>query len=424
MSSTYIDKAIDKSIDDSKQIPELKKRIQVFSLENFFSKEDYVKISSDVTKYKYLTNPEAPPEGEEPSIITFDKIQENDLFYKKMWKYFGSDQMKIKVLKKFGYTKNINMILKCTRQTIAFHTEYSHQIDNQHSDQKFTLSTFTLQIYLPIDNSLKDYGTSFVGDNSKIICTTNFLPNTGYIMESNNNAWHKPTLGVERKSLIVRYIIEIDYAKVGRVFNFNKNSKTCYIVWNKKMDVHIKVTDWMAHMTLINMIEQGFENIVATMNPFKNKLDQLKKLKDQGFTKAVIFFGGYVWKTNEMIKYAEALNMKEIIAGIPHDNTYFARQCFILNLNRLDEIQESDSKDKFFARYINDSIDISSIVAPNRKYYHPDSDSSATLEYLQTDIRAERLNKKCPGLLKQIKYFDQYKRNYSTLEPLTYSISP
>ena len=126
-----------------------------------------------------------------------------------------------------------------------------------------------------------------------------------------------------------------------------------------------------------------------------------------------------------MIKYAEALNMKEIIAGIPLDNnTYFARQCFILNLNRLDEIQESDSKDKFFARYLNDSIDISSIVAPNRKYYHPDSDSSATLEYLQIDIRAKRLNKKFPELLKQIKYFDQYKRNYSTLEPLTYSISP
>mgnify|MGYP001188115163 CR=1 FL=1 len=168
----------------------------------------------------------------------------------------NSDKTKLNVLRKFGYfirEDQEDTILRCLHQTVSFHTEYPHQVDGEHTDQKYTLQTFTIQVYLPTDDSIKDYGTQFVNHDRETVYHRSFLPNTGYMMASNNNSWHKPTMGVERKSLLVRYHLEIDYNKHQRLFNYNKDNDTCYVVWNKYMDVHPKITDWMATMTFINL---------------------------------------------------------------------------------------------------------------------------------------------------------------------------
>ena len=45
------------------------------------------------------------------------------------------------------------------------------------------------------------------------------------------------------------------------------------------MHVLPKQTDWMATMTILNMIDQKFENIAVTTQPFKGDLKFLKGLK-------------------------------------------------------------------------------------------------------------------------------------------------
>ena len=417
---------LDKIFDNIKQIPELEGKIKAFSLDNVFSQEHYDKLSNDTIKYKEYTKKDAPPEGEEPSVITFEEIEKKDIFYFKLWEYFRTDEIKLKLLKKFGYNgdvQNTNRLLKCMHQTISFHTEYPHQIDNSHTDQKFTLQTFTIQIYLPKDNSIKDYGTDFIDHNEEVLIHKQFLPNTGYIMASNNNSWHKPTMGVERKSLIIRYHIELDYEKVRRVFNYNKNNSTCYIVWNKNMGVHEKITDWMTNMTFANLIEHNFENVAATREPFINDLQLLVRLKKQGYRKAVIFFGGYIWKTDEFKKYADELDMKEIIIGMKFDDE-FARQCFILNLDRLDELVEADARDGFFSKYMNnDSKDISELIWTNRKYYHPEVNENADVNtFIRLDTTVDKLKKEQIELYDKLKYMLPYRKNYTDLSSMTYSI--
>tara|TARA_B100000029_G_scaffold312700_1_gene305158 strand:+ start:2126 stop:3583 length:1458 start_codon:yes stop_codon:yes gene_type:complete len=419
---------LDKIFTSTKQIPELEGKVKAFPLDNVFSKEHYDKISSDVIKYKKFTKDGLKSiEGEEPSIITLEDIEEIDKFYKKLWEYFNDDKIKLMLLRKFGYNIDkvqADTLLRCMHQTISFHTEYPHQIDNSHTDQKYTLQTFTIQVYLPKDDSIKDYGTQFVDNNENAILHKQFLPNTGYMMASNNNAWHKPTMGVERKSLIIRYHIEIDYDKVKRVFNYNKDNDTCYIVWNKDMGVHPKITDWMATMTLINLIEHKFENIATTVEPFRNELLQLKRLKLQGFKKAVVFFGGYIWRTDEFKKYADTLDMKEIIAGMPFDDE-FARQCFIINLDRLDELVEEDARDGFFSKYMkNDYIDISELIWSNRKYYHPEPKENGKINcFIRLDSVVKDIEENHDELYNRVKYMIPYRKNYTDLSPLVYSIN-
>tara|TARA_B100000029_G_scaffold312699_1_gene305154 strand:+ start:3678 stop:4934 length:1257 start_codon:yes stop_codon:yes gene_type:complete len=410
---------LDKIFNNSKQVSNLEGKVKAFSLENVFTKEHYEKLSNDVVKYEEFTKQDEPKEGIHPSIITLEEIEKIDIFYEELWKYFNSNEVKLKVLEKFGYTADT---LKLVNQNISFHTEYPHQIDKSHTDQKFTLQTVTLQIYLPKDDSIKNYGTRFSDNKDNVIFHNEFLPNAGYIMGSNINSWHYPTMGVERKSLVVRYFIQLDYEKSQTVFNYNKNNSTCYIVWNKDMDVLPKITDWMSTMTIINLSKHKFENIVALTKPFKDKLKYLKKLKEQGFNKAVVFFGGFMFETDEIKKYADTLDMKEVIAGMPIGDQ-FARQCFILNLNRLDEITETDPKGRFFERFINnDSIDITDLVSDNRKYYHPEpEDEELVNDFIRLDSGVKEVQDNHLKLYNKLKYILPYRQISSDLSFLTHS---
>ena len=419
---------LDKIFKDTQQPDELEGKVKVFELDNVFSKEHYEKLSHDVVANKKYTKEDAPIEGEEPSVITWDHLENTDEFYKILWQYFNSDETKLNVLRKFGYfirEDQEDTILRCLHQTVSFHTEYPHQVDGEHTDQKYTLQTFTIQVYLPTDDSIKDYGTQFVNHDRETVYHRSFLPNTGYMMASNNNSWHKPTMGVERKSLLVRYHLEIDYNKHQRLFNYNKDNDTCYVVWNKYMDVHPKITDWMATMTFINLIDHKFENIATTVEPFKNDLLQLRRLKKQGFKKAVVFFGGFVWATDWIKQYADNLDLKKMFVGMPFEDE-FARQCFILNLDRLDEIKEEDARDGFFTKYMGEeeSIDISEDIWSNRKYYHPEDDEQGAINnFIRFDNDVEHIKNNHPELYSRVKYMVPYRKNYTDLSSMTSSMN-
>jgi len=410
---------INKKIKKAKVINEVKDHVTAFDLSSFFINEHYEKISYDVVKFKKLyIHSDFPIDGVEPSIITFDELEKIDDFYKDLWKHIEGEDFKRLLLKKFNF-ENIDQVISNTTSNISFHTEYEHQIDKAHTDQKDSLSTITLQIYLPTDNSLEQYGTQFVDNFDNEIYRKKFLPNQGYVMMSNNNSWHKPTLGVERNSLVIRLTVNLDYAKTKTVYNYNPNNKVCYAVWNKDMHVLIKQTDWMMSMTILNMLDHGFENIAVTNQPFKGDLKFLKGLKKQGFEKVLVVFGGYVWKDNSIIDYVDNLNMMTPIAGWKTGNgKELVRQCFIINLNMLDNIQESYAYDKFFAECIDNFIDIRDQVGDHRYYYHP--------EIEETDDIVGWITRHMPfhnrELAEKIQYFSQYMENHTPLKSLTKSM--
>lgn len=405
---------IDEKIKDSKQFNDLTNHVEAFNLNNFFTVEHYNKISADVETFKSkFTSDEYPVDGQDPSIVTFERIREQDNFYDNLWKHINNNNFKKILLDKFNYDSKI---IKNTKINITFHTEYPHQIDNAHSDQKDSLSTITLQIYLPTDSSLSDYGTCFV-KNGQQIHKTKFIPNSGYMMISNNNSWHKPVLGVERNSLLIRLTIDLDYAKTKTIYNYDSEHNTCYIVWNKDMLMK-KQTDWMMTMTIQNLLQYDFKNIAVTTHPFKNDLKILKQLKQKGFKKALIFFGGLVWNNNSIIKYINELQTEHAISGWTNNGKELARQCFMINLEKLDQIQESFANDQFFAECINSYTNIGDQVRNSRSYYHPEIPEKDVITGWITnsyEIQDKELYEK-------VKYFEPYKNNHNTLKKLTESI--
>ena len=178
---------------------------------------------------------------------------------------------------------------------------------------------------------------------------------------------HKPTLGVERNSLLIRLTINLDFSKTNTIFNYNSNNKTCYAVWNKDMGVLQKETDWMLTMTMLDMINHGFENIAVTKKPFSSDLKFLKKLQKKGFEKVLVIFGGYVWKNNSIIDYVNNLDMINPVAGYSiKQDSELARQAFIINLTQLELIKEEHTKGKFFDTFINNFTDIGDAIRSNR----------------------------------------------------------
>lgn len=372
---------LDSKLENLKPINETTGKVSAFHLSNFFNDDDYKKIAQDVIDAHEWTKKEYPIDGVEPSIITFDQFEkhEDDNFYGNMWKYFNTDIMKRKILKIFGYKKDPSQILKCMPQSITFHTEYPHQIDNIHSDQKFTLSTFTLQIYLPQDNSIENYGTQFVSNSGETLYHKKFLPNQGYIMQSNNNSWHKPTMGVSRKSLLVRWTIELEFQKTKRVFNYERNNTTCYVVWNKAFDkVHTKITDWFAIASLQNAQEQDIKNVVATSN-IKSTLQFLKQL---GYTDVIVCNGGHIFNDSNVQQYSVSIE---------------------------DALK----------------TDIGKISGNNVNYYEPtEEDSAELLSYIQKNKGVEYVHSDFPELAEKLEYIKPYRNNHSTLFKMAESISP
>ncbi len=405
---------IDKKIKDAQQLDLLHDHVDAYDLNNLFTLDHYNKISNDIETFKTkFASSEYPKEGQDPSIVTFENIRKQDLFYEELWQHVNNDSFKKSLLDKFNYD---HKVLKNTKINITFHTEYPHQVDNAHSDQKDSLSTITLQLYLPTDNSLSEYGTSFT-KNNKQVYKTNFIPNNGYIMISNNNSWHKPTLGVERNSLLIRLTINLEYEKTKTIYNYDSTNNVCFAVWNKDMLMK-KQTDWAMIMTLQNLLQHDFKNIAVTTHPFKNNLKFLNNLKQKGFKKCLVFFGGFVWHNQNISNYIKDLQTNSIISGWSNNGKELARQCFMINLDKIDQMQESFAKDKFFSECINSYTDIGDQVRNNRSYYHPEIPEKDIVTGWITNSYEIQNNE----LYEKVKYFEPYKDNHSTLKKLVNSI--
>ena len=102
------------------------------------------------------------------------------------------------------------------------------------------------------------------------------------------------------------------------------------------------------------------------------------------------------------------------------------RQCFVINLNRLDEAFESYSRNKFFDNMVqsNDFVDITDKDLLNRSYYHPEGEHGEYISrYLGPHhLRQGHTNEIPDDFRKEIKYLDDYKTNNTVLLGLLSSI--
>ena len=389
------------------------------SLENFFSNEHLKRLTDDVYSSKHLTMAEWPPEQQAPSVISFADMMDNDPsgFYEEMIDYFSSEKVKTSILKKFGITENVKKIQERTSANLSFHTEYPNQYDGPHTDQKDNLFTISFQIYLPNNNELQNYGTKFYNKDCNVYHTTKFLPNTGYGFLANNNSWHEAITGAERKSFFLRYAYNLNIEKTQTIFNYNPTNKICHVVWNKDMGIHKGYTDWMAHATLQNIINLNVENIACTLEPFKRDIEVLRDLKSQGYEKAIVYFGGFVWHNKEFFNYVENYDLKEIIIGnLKSNNSEFLRQCFVINLKRLDELHETHARGKFFEEVIpsNDYVHVAGKNMFVRDYYHPEEEQSDEISSFISFSDEEKVPLP-EEFMQDIGYLEQYKANNSSL---------
>lgn len=391
------------------------------SLENFFSDEHLKRLTDDVYNSKHLTKDEWPPEESAPSVISFADMMDNDPsgFYESIIDYFHSEEVKSSILKKFGITENLKKIQERTATNVSFHTEYPNQFDGTHTDQKDNLFTISLQIYLPNNEDLKDYGTQFYNNDRDVCYETDFLPNTGYCFLANNNSWHCAKVGAERKSFFVRYSYKMAIENTQTIFNYNPQNKICHVIWNKEMDVHVSHTDWMAYATLQNITNLGIENIAYTSEPFKRDIAVLRDLKNQGFETAIIYFGGFIWNDTNFFDYMNNHDFKEIIiGGLKENNTEFLRQCFAINLKRLDEVYETHARGKFFEEVIankDDYINLSKQIVSSRSYYHPEEeDAGDVADFITPDIKRP-LSDFRKEFIEDIGYLANYREDYSNI---------
>jgi hypothetical protein len=135
----------------------------------------------------------------------------------------------------------------------------------------------------------------------------------------------------------------------------------------------------MAYATLQNISKLDVENIVCTLEPFKRDIEVLRDLQQQGYDKAIVYFGGFIWHNTEFFEYVKNYDLKEIIIGnLKSDNSEFLRQCFVINLKRLDEIYETHARGKFFEEVIigNNYVNIAGKNMLARDYYHPEVEQS------------------------------------------------
>ena len=92
-----------------------------------------------------------------------------------------------------------------------------------------------------------------------------------------------------------------------------------------------------------------------------------------------MYFGGFIWHNTEFFEYVKNYDLKEIIIGnLKSDNSEFLRQCFVINLKRLDEIYETHARGKFFEEVIigNNYVNIAGKNMLARDYYHPEVEQS------------------------------------------------
>ena len=94
------------------------------------------------------------------------------------------------------------------------------------------------------------------------------------------------------------------------------------------------------------------------------------------------------------------------------------RQCFAINLKRLDEVYETHARGKFFEEVIankDDYINLSKQIVSSRSYYHPEEeDAGDVADFITPDIKRP-LSDFRKEFIEDIGYLANYREDYSNI---------
>lgn len=344
--------------------------ITLLEFVDFFKSEDLEQLMW-ATKQTQLIGQEEPVTGKKPSAIHFRSLIKND-FFKQLQQTVRSKEFKRAILAKFGIEDDYFVDLLQCDETI--HTDQGHQYDQAHSDQKNNLFSITFQIYLPETNDDAHYGTVFYDNKDNELYRTQFINNTGYCFLSHNNSWHNGEPGISRNSFFIRMDIKPHYEKTSTVFNYDKTVDTCYLIWDKDMEVPRHYTDYLLQVSMLNAQELDIENVVVSQNPWRNKCQLFSKLKELGFNKALVCLGGVHWDSRKAIEHAQQLELDVSVAGRKNSDSLL-RQFAIVNINSV--VDTFPNTDKYFGDCIskNDFVELNDNFEDDKSFYHIDDDT-------------------------------------------------
>lgn len=171
------------------------------------------------------------------------------------------------------------------------------------------------------------------------------------------------------------------------IINHNPAIDTCYLIWDKYMEIPRTYTDVLLKVSLLNVEEQGIENTLVHQNPWEHNGSLFQKLKELGFKKAFIVLGGVHWKFTDIITYAQELDLDVTVAGYFY-NSGFMRQLTIVNIDKLIEtlsIHGNQNRGIYFGDCINnnDYKILDKSLKLFQGYYHPEEDINECEKFLK-----------------------------------------
>jgi hypothetical protein len=398
--------------------------ITILEFENFFP-EEHLEQLMWATRQTQLIDSTDPLTGLKPSAIDFSKLVKYE-FFRDIQKQFRSKEFKTTLLNKFGLN-DVDYFADHLKVGLSIHTDQGHQFDDAHSDQKNNLFSLTFQIYLPIVDTQNtiNYGTVFSDNKGEELFRTQYKNNTGYCFLSHNNSWHNGMPGIKRNSFFVRMDIKPHYEFTSTVFNYDSTIDTCYLIWDKYMEVPRHYTDYLLQVSMLNAQELGIENVVASQDPWAHECALLHKLKALGFKKALVILGGVHWDTKQAAIYAQELDLNVTVAGRTNsDNpTHLLRQYAVMDINSVIEYKTEHQSHfpntlKYFGECVKnkDFIEIEDSLSDIQEFYHMEDDieeCDAFTSWIRWTEKYEH---------EDIDYLCKYKENNKTLIDLTKSM--
>ena len=245
---------------------------------------------------------------------------------------------------------------------------------------------------------------------------------------SHNNSWHAGKPGIERNSFFVRMDIKPHYEFTSTVFNYNSSVDTCYLIWDKDMEVPRHYTDYLLQVSMLNAQELGIENVVVSQDPWKNKCALLHKLKELGFKKAFVVLGGVHWNTKQAATYAQELNLDVTVCG-RLNSTHLLRQYAVMDIDKVLKFNTQHPSHfpntyEYFGECVdtNDYMDFDHDLSDTQEFYHMEEDLDECDSFIAWITWSDIYESDIEYQEEDIKYLDAYKENNQSLIELTKSI--
>lgn len=399
--------------------------ITILEFENFFPLEHLEQLMWAKKQTQFISKEDSIT-GQRPSSFTMDELL-GKKFFRDLNTQFNSNEFKTALLNRFQL-HDVEYFKQYLDVDISIHTDQGHQSDNAHSDQKNNLFSITFQIYLPETDADAEYGTIFYDNKGNELHTVKFRKNAGYCFMSHNNSWHAGKPGIERNSFFVRMDIKPHYEFTSTVFNYNSSVDTCYLIWDKDMEVPRHYTDYLLQVSMLNAQELGIENVVVSQDPWKNKCALLHKLKELGFKKAFVVLGGVHWNTKQAATYAQELNLDVTVCG-RLNSTHLLRQYAVMDIDKVLKFNTQHPSHfpntyEYFGECVdtNDYMDFDHDLSDTQEFYHMEEDLNECDSFIAWITWSEIYESDIEYQEEDIKYLDAYKENNQSLIELTKSI--